>query len=310
MADRSDQQCWVLTGPTAVGKTGVALELARSEPLEIVSVDSMQVYRGMDIGTAKPGPEERRAVPHHMLDVLDPEEPCSAGEFARQALEAIEQILSRGRRPLLVGGSPMYLKAIIWGLAPEPPRDPEVRKRLSEEAERRGSPHLHERLAEVDPEGAERIHPNDAHRIVRALEVYEITGRPMDTGATGFEGEPRLPHALVGLRRARRQLYERINRRVDRMMEKGLMDEVKALHGRLGPQAQHALGYKQLSAVLDGELDMEEAVRLTKRDTRRYAKHQLTWFKHFPQARWVEVTNGEDASTLAERVLDRFATQT
>lgn len=300
---------WVLIGPTASGKTAVALELAEMEPIEIVSVDSMQVYRGMDVGTAKPTREERAAVPHHMIDVLEPEEPCSAGWFARRALAAMDDIRARGRRPLLVGGSPMYFKAILWGLDEGPVRDENVRRRLREEAGRLGGAALHERLAAVDPEGAARIHRNDVHRLVRALEVYEITGRPMDMNASGFDGPTRVNHVMVGLRRPRKELYSRINSRVDAMMDAGLLEETKVLAPRLGPQARHALGYRELCSYLAGETELDEAVRTIKRNTRRYAKHQMTWYSHFPQSHWIDIECGERVSEAARRAFNGLKTQ-
>jgi len=298
--------CWALLGPTASGKTAVALALAEMCPLEIVSVDSMQVYRGMDIGSAKPTPGELAAVPHHMIDVLDPEEPCSAGWFSRRAHEAVADVRARGRRPLLVGGSPLYLKAILWGLVPRPSRDREARRRLQREAALRGGPALHERLARVDPDGAAAIHPNDVHRIVRALEVWETTGRAAGAPQDSFEGEPRLSAAMVGLSRPRQELYARIERRVDEMMSSGLLDEVRSLRGRLGPQARHALGYRELCEHLDGRIGLAEAVALIKRNTRRCAKHQMTWFRHFPGLRWLPVGPAEAPASVARKCLSAF----
>ncbi len=284
-ADRA--LCWAIVGPTAGGKSALAMELAACEPVEIVSVDSMQVYRGMDVGTAKPTPDERARVPHHMIDVLEPEESCNVGRFCRMAREAIDGILSRGRRPLLVGGTAMYLKGLIWGLADAPARVPEVRRRLERELEERGGAALHERLRRLDPAAAERIHPNDVQRLVRALEVCEASGRPASEGQVQFAREPSLPTAMVGLRLERAELYARIDDRVDRMMDNGLLEEVEKLQGRLGPQASQALGYKELTEHLEGRLTLPEAVALTKRNTRRFAKHQLTWFRHMPQIRWM-----------------------
>ncbi len=297
----SEPLCWALVGPTASGKSAVALELARRHPLEIVSVDSMQVYRGMDIGTAKPTPEQRALVPHHMIDMLDPDQTCNAGWFSRMALCAIRNICARGKRPFLVGGSSLYLKGIIWGLMEAPSSDRELRGRLRREIELHGSHALHRRLVRLDPRAARRIHPNDVKRLVRALEVHELTGGPISARQGQFEGRPRLRDRMVGLRCPRAVLYDRVERRVDQMMAAGLLEEVKALRGRLGPQARQALGYKQLLAHLEGQTDLDEAVRLIKRDTRRFAKHQLTWLRRFPQARWVDSAESEDLSEVAER---------
>jgi tRNA dimethylallyltransferase len=301
------QMCWVLVGPTASGKTAVALELARRHPIEIVSVDSMQVYRGMDIGTAKPSPEQRAAVPHHLIDVLEPEEGCNAGLFRRMANEAIGRIQARGRRPLLVGGTPLYLKALVWGLIDAPGSDPGLRARLTEEAERGGAEVLHLRLSHLDPVAAARIHPNDVHRLVRALEVRELTGRPISAGQDQFDGPVRLRHRMAGLRWPRPALYARIERRVDRMVADGLLEEVATLRGRLGRQARQAVGYKELMAHLEGRIALPEAVRLIKRNTRRLAKHQLTWWRHFPQTHWVDAHVCSELSELADRCAAVFA---
>jgi len=293
--------CWVLIGPTASGKTAVALELARRHSLEVVSVDSMQVYRGMDIGTAKPTPDERARVPHHLIDVLDPSQRCNVGVFCRMAHEAMDEIRARGRRPLIVGGTPLYLKGLIWGLTDGPAAAPDVRARLEAEGRDHGSAVLHERLRALDPEAAARIHPNDVHRLVRALEVLEVTGQPISRTQCHFDGPPRLPQVMVGLRWPRAQLYARIEERVDTMMERGLLDEVKSLQGRMGGQARQALGYKELTSYLAGQCSLEEAVRRIKRDTRRFAKHQLTWFRRFAQVHWIDAAQCASVQELATK---------
>ncbi len=294
-------RCWALVGPTASGKSAVALELAPRHEAEIVSVDSMQVYRGMDVGTAKPTGRERALVPHHMIDVLEPEERCNVARFRRMAAGCIRDIQERGRRPLLVGGGAMYLKGLLWGLMDAPPRDPELRRRLRREYETLGKAALHARLARLDSEAAERIHPNDVQRLVRALEVCELTGEPMSRRQGQFDGEPAVDHVMVGLRRPRQQLYERINQRVDRMMEQGLLEEVRRLRPRLGPQAAQAVGYKELVGALEGRMSLEEAVRLIKRNSRRYARHQMTWFRHFPRLRWIAVEAEDTPAAVAAR---------
>ncbi len=303
---QTDQQaskplCWALVGPTACGKSAIAFELARRHPVEIVSVDSMQVYRGMDIGTAKPTMQERALVPHQMIDVLDPDQTCNVGWFSRVALRVIKGIQARGKRPFLVGGSALYLKGIIWGLMEGPSCDQGLRRRLCREAEKHGGHALHRRLTRVDPRAARRIHPNDVKRLVRALEVHELTGSPISARQDQFEGPPRLGDRMVGLRWPRALLYDRIDRRVDRMMEAGLLEEVAGLRDRLGAQARQALGYKQLLAYLDGRIGLDEAVRRIKRDTRRFAKHQLTWLRRFPQAHWIDVAEHDGLSEVARR---------
>jgi tRNA dimethylallyltransferase len=302
----TEDACWVLLGPTASGKTEVSLELAQRHPVEIVSVDSMQVYRGMDIGTAKPTPEQMERVPHHMIDVVEPEERFNAARFRRMALEALEGVRQRGRRPLLLCGTPFYLKALLWGLFEGPGADEEIRARLRQEAEEHGSAHLHRRLAQVDPESAERIDPNDMKRIERALEVYELTGRPISERQDQFEGAPQISHVSVGLKREREELYERICRRVERMMEEGLVEEVRSLRGRLGPQAGQAVGYKEIVSYLEDEISLEEATRLIKRNTRHLAKSQISWFGRFPIHRWIEISGGGCAAEIAERCENAF----
>lgn len=301
-----EDPCWILLGPTAGGKTAVSLELAQRHPVEILSVDSMQVYRDMDIGTAKPSPEEMERVPHHMIDVVDPEEKFNAARFRRMALEAMEGIRQRGRRPLLLCGTPFYLKALLWGLFEGPGADEDIRARLRREAEEHGSAHLHRRLAEVDPESAERIDPNDMKRVERALEVYELTGRPISERQDQFEGAPEIDHVSVGLKREREELYERISRRVDRMMREGLVEEVRSLEARLGPQAGQAVGYKEIISYLEGEISLEEATRLIKRNTRHLAKSQMSWFGRFPIHRWIEISEGCSAVEIAERCENAF----
>jgi len=300
-AASSGRPCWVLVGPTASGKTELALRLGAKLPLEVVSVDSMQVYRGMDIGTAKPSAEERRLVPHHMVDVVEPDSEFNAARYREMAVAALEEIRLRGRQALLVCGSPLYLKALLWGLFEGPGADPRVRGRLRREAQEKGSEALHRRLSKVDPEAAMRIAPADLRRIERALEVYELTGRPISSRQKEFEGRPQIPYVAVGLRWGRRALGERIERRADQMMELGLLDEVKALRDRLGSQARQAVGYKELIAYLDGECSLEEAVELLKRNTRRLAKGQMTWFRRLPDVHWIDVSGESETEELAER---------
>jgi len=286
--DNRAEKCWAILGPTASGKSELALQMARRHEVEIVSVDSMSVYKGMDVGTAKPDAYARSLARYHLINVIEPEDSFSVRRYREMALEAIAEIKGRHRRPLLVGGSALYFKALLWGLFEGPSADAAVRARLENEAQRRGSVALHRRLGQVDPATAGRIHPNDLKRIVRALEVYELTGSPISAQQTQFHGGPRIPYVAIGLHWPRRQLYERIDQRVDYMMEQGLLHEVKALQDRMGPQAAQALGYAQLLKHLRCELSLREAVECIKRGTRRFAKHQLTWFRKFPGVHWVE----------------------
>ena len=297
----------VILGPTASGKGRLAIELGRRFPVEIVSVDSMKAYRGMNIGTAKPSAEDREAVPHHMIGVLDPSERFNVGKYCSMALEAIEEIRDRGRRPLLVGGSALYIKGLIWGLFEGPEAQPELRKKLRQTAEERGSQALHDRLKEIDPEAAGNIHPNDLKRIVRAIEVYEVTGEPLSEQQNEFESGPRLDNIMVGLRWPRDVLHERINRRVDRMMEEGLLEEDKEVRPRMGPQAAQAVGYKELMQYLDGEVTLEEAVEQVKAKTRQLAKHQMTWFRKFDGVHWIDPTGFETPQELAKEAARIFS---
>jgi len=305
------QPLLIILGPTAVGKTGYSLKIAEEIGAEIVSADSMQVYIGMDIGTAKPTEEEQARVRHHLIDVVEPTEDFSAGDFVRLADEAIADIRSRGRVPLIVGGTGLYIRALVEGIFEGPARDPDYRAELIDR-ERRAPGTLHGELAGVDPEAAARIHVSDVRRIVRALEVYQAEGRPITEVHREHKekSEPR-PARIAGLTRPRPELYERIERRVDGMMETGFLDEVRGLRAAGvpgGSTAMQALGYRQLYAYLDGEYGLEEAVRLIKRDTRRYAKRQYTWFNRMEGVVWVDVDGGNITGTAAsiKKALDIF----
>ena len=296
-----------LIGPTASGKSSVGLCLAELIDGEIISLDSMQLWRTMDIGTAKPTPDERARVPHHIIDLLDPSESFSVARYVDLACEAVVAIAARGRAPLFVGGTALYLKALTAGLFEGPAADWALRARLRETAEERGPQFLHEQLRCVDPAAADRIHPNDLRRIIRALEVYEKTGRPISElqqqwgGAHAEESPP-----IFGIERERDDLYDRINRRVDQMMAEGFLDEVRRVLGhRPGREASQALGYKELIAHLRGEMpDLDEAVELIKRNTRRFAKRQLTWFRAFPQIIWFEAAPDDPPEEVAGRIGD------
>lgn len=274
-----------LMGPTACGKTDLAVELVRRFPFEIVSVDSAMVYRGMDIGTAKPDAETLQLAPHRLIDICDPAEAYSAARFREDALREIEAIQAAGRIPLLVGGTMLYFRALEQGLSVLPPADPAVRERLEEEAARHGWGVLHARLAAVDPEAAARIHPNDPQRIQRALEVWELTGRPLSELQRAGRDEP-LPFHVVKAQifpEDRDRLHERIEERFRQMLELGLWDEVETLYSRgdLDPSmpSVRAVGYRQLWRHLAGELGREEAVRAGIIATRQLAKRQMTWLR-------------------------------
>jgi len=296
----------VLLGPTAVGKTAVGIALAKHLDAEIVSVDSRQIYREMDIGTAKPTPEERRAVPHHLLDVVFPDEPFAAADFQRLADAAIADIRRRGKVPLLVGGAGLYFRALVDGLFEGPPADPQIRARLNALADEEGNAALHARLAAVDPEAAARIHPNDRMRLVRALEVYEQTGTPISRLQTQWTpSSPRHPFIAFCLRRPRDELNRRANARVKQMLQQGLLDEVRRLRERYPPhlKAFRGFGYRELWDFLDGKHSYEKAIELLKRHTHQYAKRQMTWFRADRRLVGLDLAPDESPDAVAERIL-------
>jgi len=296
-------------GPTASGKTGFAIELARRLPAEIVSVDSALVYRGMDIGTAKPSPALRAELPHHLIDLLDPAEAYSAGRFRRDALQAMAQIRARGRVPLLVGGTMMYFRALLRGLADLPDADPALRAALDREGAARGWPALHAELARVDPVSAARIQPGDSQRIQRALEVWRLSGRPLSELQAAGEDPPQgwtfLKFALAPPTRA--ALHAAIEQRFRAMMAAGFADELRKLHARgdlhPGLPAIRAVGYRQLWAWLEGECSLEEAVDKAVTATRRLAKRQMTWLRSERALEWL-AGSVEEREMLARRLAD------
>jgi tRNA dimethylallyltransferase len=297
----------VIAGPTAVGKTEVSIEAAKRIRGEIICCDSMQIYRGMNIGTDKPRQEQREAVPHYMLDICDPDEEFSAVEFARVARSKIKEIVQRNRTPVLVGGSGLYVRAVIDGVFEGPAADRALRNRLYEEAEEHGSEYLFRRLITVDPVAGSRIHPNDIRRIVRALEVHEKTGVAisiLQSGAEPFMIGCNL--RMFGLCRERKELVERIEQRVERMFEEGFVEEVKKLLSSPNPMsitARQALGYKHVIVYLEGRCSLEQAKDILKRDTRRFARRQMTWFRKDRRIVWVEAGREEEPASVAERIL-------
>jgi tRNA dimethylallyltransferase len=303
---RPFDNCWFLTGPTAAGKSAAAVELAGRLDAEIVSMDSMALYRGMDLGTAKPTPAQRQRVAHHLVDCLDPWQPCSLAHYLCLVEECVRQLRSRGRQALFVGGTPLYLKALLRGIFQGPAADGDLRRRLQALADAQGAAALHARLAIVDRAAADRLHPNDLRRVIRAIEVYEKTGVPLSEHQRQFaQPNPRVAGRVVCLELPRPELYDRINRRVVEMFEAGLVAEVEALLHACRPlsrTARQALGYKEVIEHLQGERDLAATVALVQRRTRRFAKHQGTWFRSFAEIRQVPLTAGEPAVTIADSV--------
>jgi len=285
---------FVLVGPTAVGKTKISIELAKKLDGEIISADSMQVYKYLDIGTAKIKPEEAQGIAHHLIDIKEPTENISVAEFQKLAEMKIKEIASRDKFPMLVGGTGLYVNSVISHYNFSPTKDTQIlRKRLWKTVEEKGVNELFAKLMEVDPLSTKKIHPNDTKRIIRALEVYYSTGKPISSFQNAsYKLPPKYNLAIVGLNMDRDKLYERINFRVDQMLEEGWLFEVKnMLNKGISPNAPalQGLGYKQLVMFLNGEISYEQTIELIKRDTRRFAKRQLTWFRRDPRILWINV---------------------
>ncbi len=299
------QRVLVVTGPTGAGKSDLVLRLAAEVPLEIISMDSAQVYRGMDIGTAKPSAEIRAAVPHHLLDIRDPHEVYSTGEFVAAVSELVPAIVARGRVPVIVGGTMLYLRALTRGLSELPRATPEVRAKIDAEAAAIGWPAMHAKLAQVDERAARRIHPNDPQRIQRALEVYLTTGRPLSDWHE--RGTQRLPYEFerMAFVPERSVLHERIESRFNKMMQAGLLDEVRALHDRADLNAEHpamrTVGYRQLWGHLEGAYALEDAVLKSVAATRQLAKRQLTWLRSDPETTWYDPLSDTGFTALRSR---------
>ena len=299
----------VIVGPTGVGKTAVAARLAAALPLEAVNADSRQVYRGMDIGTGKPTVDERAILPHHLIDVVNPDERYHAARFRVEALRALVEIRARGRLPVVVGGTGLYVRSLLKGLEPAPPADPALRGELERYARAHGAGALHGRLAALDPEAAQRLHPNDRVRIVRAIEILTRHGT-RDPGAEAIADWRRGVTAwhllMVGLRQSREALRRRLAERARGMVARGMMEEVRRLleagYDESLP-AMGGIGYGQFAAVVRGRLTGEEALRLMIRDTVRYAKRQMTWFARDPEICWIDVDAAGGVDGAAESIL-------
>ena len=304
MATEQKIKILAVVGPTASGKTAISVELARRLGGEVVSCDSMQVYRRMNVGTAKPTEEEMGGIPHHLIDAVEPDAPFSCAEYVTRASEAVKDIWARGKLPILCGGTGLYLDRFLCGEMEETHADEALRASLFEYAERMGAEALHERLRSVDPESAEAIHPNNVKRVVRALEIYEQTGIPKsEFDRRSQVAESPYEAVVIGLHYPRREvLYERINRRVDVMIADGLLEETKQLKEEgvfeVNLTAAQAIGYKELLGYLDGSETLAEATESLKTATRRYAKRQLTWFCAKPYVAWVEMEKDGALRTL------------
>jgi len=296
----------LIIGVTGSGKGQLAFSLAESQGAEIISIDSMKVYLRMDIGTAKPPKEIRERVKHHLIDIIEPSESFSVGAFVDAALEVIGQIESRKGRIIAVGGTALYIKALLYGLFEGPGTNEQIRAELRMRAEAEGLTQLYRELTEVDPTAAERINPNDAKRIVRALEVYKITGKPISSLQKQFTAEkPLHDWTIVGLWREKTEENKRINARVKKMIEAGLVAEVESLLAEekpLSKQARSAIGYAEIIEHLAGRTSLEEAIELIKKNTRRLAKNQRTWFKTFKNVNWLDIKPEESAEEIIVRI--------
>lgn len=295
----------VIAGPTASGKTELSLTLAERFGGEIVSADSMQIYRGMDVGTAKPAPAERRGIPHHMLDVAEPGDDWSVSRYEKEAARCVEDILRRGKLPILCGGTGLYINAVLTGSGFQASgAEAGIRAELDRQWEELGREAMCSRLRAVDSESAERLHPNDRRRIIRALEVYELTGETISAhNRRTRERPPRYEAVMLGLKTDPREiLYERINRRVGRMAEQGLIEEAERLwrSGRLRGTAAQAIGYKELAGYFEGEKTLDEALEAIRQKSRNYAKRQLTWFQADDRIRWIVYNTVEASPAVAE----------
>jgi len=299
--------CWFLSGPTAAGKTSVAVALAREIDAEIVSLDSMALYRDMNIGTAKPTVEEMGGVPHHLIDVIRPHEEFSLAQYVEAAEQCVEEIKTRGKQALFVGGTPLYLKGLLRGIFNGPPPDEEFRRRLKEQAETEGPAVLHERLIQVDAEAAQRLHPNDTRRVIRALEVFEKTGTPISQLQKQFDiGRDAEDCRVFVLDWPREELNRRIDLRVEQMFDEGLVEEVRGLLNGpkpLSKTAAQAVGYRELIDHIQGKHDLAETIELVKTHTRQLAKRQLTWFRSLSECRVVSVSGKIEAADVVRRIM-------
>lgn len=297
----------LILGVTAGGKGKLAFELAKKIGAEIISVDSMKVYRRMDIGTAKPSLEARNQIKHHLVDVVEPSESFSVDTFLNLTADAVKEIENKGKPVVAVGGTAMYIKAMLYGIFEGPGTDENIRENLKQQIANLGLEELHKKLTIIDPEAASRIHQNDEKRIIRALEVYELTGKPISTFQNQFSSEPKDDWLVLGLQREKEDASGRINARVKKMIEMGLVDEVKALLAEEKPlsmQARCAIGYAEVINHLEGNENLENTIEQIKINTRRFAKAQRTWFKTFRFTNWIDVAKDDNVEQVLERALE------
>ncbi|MET3699560.1 tRNA dimethylallyltransferase [Bacillus oleivorans] len=295
------QKVVVIIGPTAVGKTKVSIELAKRWNGEIISGDSMQIYRGLDIGTAKVTEEEKDGIPHHLIDICDPDDAFTVADFQALVREKITEIEQRGKLPFIVGGTGLYIQSVLFDFQFLEEASTATREKLYAQYENEGIEPLFQKLQEVDPNSAEAIHPNNVRRVIRALEVYLDTGQAFSEWKESQTNQLLYDAAIIGLQMDRELLYDRINHRVDIMMEAGLLDEVKSLYdqGIRGTQAVQGIGYKELYEYFDGKVDLEQAVEKLKKNSRNYAKRQLTWFRNQLDVQWFDMT---DISAIEKKI--------
>ena len=307
-----DDDCWFLTGPTASGKTSTALRLAEKIDAEIISLDSMAIYRGMDIGTAKPLQKNRQRIVHHLIDILDPHEQFSVAEYLSRSHETVEAIKARGKKVLFVGGTPMYLKVLLRGIFGGPAADWEFRQQVEEQVELHGKEALHRQLAQVDPLSAHKFHPNDIRRVTRALEVYHLTGQPISHQQQEFENQTSTNKQFVfQLCWPREVLHSRIEARVQEMFDGGLVAEVESLlsaQQALGRTALQAVGYREVVDYLEGKRDLAETMEQVVYHTRRFARRQETWFRGFPECKQIEMVEELTTDQVVDQILSLVET--
>lgn len=295
----------VLIGPTAAGKTKLSIELAKRFNCEIISGDSMQIYKKMDIGTAKISPAEMEGIPHHLIDIKEPYESFSVAEFQQLVREKISSIQSRGKLAMIVGGTGLYIQSVIYDYHfADAPSDSDFRKMLEERAEAEGNEAIYQELVSIDPESAKKIHPNNLRRVIRALEIFHCTGIPMSRYQQKQRQELLYDTAVIGLTMDRSYLYERINKRVNEMLERGLLNEVKLLYdsGLRDCQSIQAIGYKELYKYLDGKVSYDAAVEELKKNSRNYAKRQLTWFRNKMDVKWFDMTRIQTEHEMEKKI--------